>query len=298
MMLQTPQLSEAASVRQPAGTEPFTGTTVDVRRPGDHRVAADVVIEEVPVALVYNGISHAVMMATPADLEDFAIGFSLTEGIVHSPEEIYDLSVEPGPEGISVDITIASERFVALKERRRNMTGRTGCGLCGTESLAEAIRPIPRVPTHGAIDDEAVQRAVRDLKEWQPLQAETGATHAAAWCDRNGAIIRVREDVGRHNALDKLVGACIGHESQDGNTTTRALTEGFVLISSRGSFEMVQKSAAVGVGCLVAVSAPTALAIREAEKAGMTLIGFARPGRHVVYTHPDNNTERRSTNRE
>lgn len=273
----------------PADAAAVVPATVDVRCTNNGGLVTDVVIEEVPVALVYNGISHAVMMATPTDLEDFAIGFSLTEGIVRSREEIYDLSLEPGPDGTSVEMTIASERFVALKQRRRNLTGRTGCGLCGTESLAEAVRPIPRVPPHNAIHDDAIQRAVRHLNEWQPLQVETGATHAAAWCDQTGAIVQVREDIGRHNALDKLVGACVG-PTRPGHTSAGAMAEGFVLISSRGSFEMVQKSAAVGIGCLVAVSAPTALAIRQAEKAGMTLIGFARPGRHVFYTHPDNIT--------
>lgn len=281
---------------QPAGATPFAGVTVDVRCADDKGLAADVVIEEIPVALVYNGISHAVMMTTPADLKDFAIGFSLTEGIVPTPEDIYELALEPGTDGIAIEMTIATEHFVALKQRRRNLTGRTGCGLCGTESLAEAIRPIPRVPSHAAISDVAIQRAVQHLKEWQPLQAETGATHAAAWCDREGVILTVREDVGRHNALDKLVGACCRH----GGTATDlpVMAGGFALISSRGSFEMVQKSAAVGIGCLVAVSAPTALAIREAEKAGMTLVGFARPGRHVCYTRTDNTAENRSTNRE
>lgn len=296
-MLEIQLPNEAEAVSQPVGKTPLSGTTVNVRCADGKGFAADVVIEEVPVALVYNGISHAVMMATPDDLEDFAVGFSLTEGIVRSRDEIYELALESGPDGISLEMTIATECFVALKQRRRNLTGRTGCGLCGTESLAEAIRPIPRVPHHVVIDDKAIQRAVQDLKEWQPLQAETGATHAAAWCDRDGAIMEVREDVGRHNALDKLVGACLGPGTSD-RSSSHTVADGFVLISSRGSFEMVQKSAAVGIGCLVAVSAPTALAIREAEKAGMTLIGFARPGRHVVYTSPHKNSEIRSINRE
>ncbi|WP_111493650.1 formate dehydrogenase accessory sulfurtransferase FdhD [Marinobacter bohaiensis] len=250
-------------------------TRVDER--GQERAGEtdDVVAEEMPVAMVYNGISHAVMMATPSDLEDFAVGFSLTESILHTPDELYDLSVQRSPAGATVDMTIASERLFALKAQRRNMAGRTGCGLCGTESLDHAIRAIPRIDTPPALSDDAVQTAVRDLKQHQPLQAETGATHAAAWCDLDGAILAVREDVGRHNALDKLV----GHWLRQG----RSFERGFALISSRGSFEMVQKSAMVGIGGLVAVSAPTGLAIREARKANMTLIGFARPGRHVIY---------------
>jgi FdhD protein len=235
----------------------------------------DVVAEEMPVAMVYNGISHAVMMATTTDLEDFALGFSLTETIIQSPDELYDLELEYGPDGVTIEMTIASECLFALKEQRRNMAGRTGCGLCGTESLEQAIRDIPQVGPHPVITDDAIQCAVNDLKHHQPLQAQTGATHAAAWCDVDGVILSVREDVGRHNALDKL----IGHHLRNGGD----FAKGFALISSRGSFEMIQKSATVGIGCLVAVSAPTGLAIREARKANMTLIGFARPGRHVVY---------------
>ena len=254
---------------------PLFRTRVDERRKGLAGEGEDVVAEEIPVAMVYNGISHAVMMATPADLEDFALGFSLTETIVHSPDEVYDLELAYSPDGVTVEMTIATECLVALKEQRRNMAGRTGCGLCGTESLAHAIRRIPEVGPHPAISDQAIQAALKNLKQHQPLQAQTGATHAAAWCDLEGAIIAVREDVGRHNALDKLV----GHRLRVGDT----FENGFALISSRASFEMVQKSATVGISCLVAVSAPTGLAIREARKAGMTLVGFARPERHVIY---------------
>lgn len=259
----------------PETPSPLFRTHVDVRGRNREGAGIDVVAEEMPVAMVYNGISHAVMMATPADLEDFALGFSLTETIIHSPDELYDLELIHGPDGVTAEMTIASERLFALKEQRRNMAGRTGCGLCGTESLEHAIRTLPRLGPHPAISDAAIQSAVNDLKHHQPLQAETGATHAAAWCDVDGTILAVREDVGRHNALDKLV----GHHLRSGGNFAR----GFALISSRGSFEMVQKSATVGIGCLAAVSAPTGLAIREARKANMTLIGFARPGRHVVY---------------
>ncbi len=241
----------------------------------------DVVAEEVPVAMVYNGISHAVMMASPCDLEDFALGFSLTEGIIDSPGQLFHLEVHTVDEGISIEMHIAGDCFARLRQQRRNMTGRTGCGLCGTESLAHAVRAIPRVPNHPLPDDDSVQQALRNLRRYQPLQEKTGATHAAAWCDNQGRIELVREDVGRHNALDKLIGARIrsGGES--------AFGDGFALVSSRASFEMVQKSASVGIGCLVAVSAATALAVREAKKASMTLIGFARPGRHVIYNRGD-----------
>lgn len=244
----------------------------------------DAVAEEVPVALVFNGVSHVVMMASPADLEDFALGFSLTEHIIQQPDEIYDLDLVPQDEGISVEITISAQRFLELKQQRRNMTGRTGCGLCGTESLEQAVKPIRRVSRREPISDAAIQRAVLTLRDhqadYQPLQGETGATHAAAWCDMEGRIASVREDVGRHNALDKLIGCQL--------RAGRNFEHGFVLISSRASFEMVHKSAAVGIGCLVAVSAPTSLAITQARKAAMMLVGFARPNRHVIYNVPEN----------
>lgn len=243
----------------------------------EHSVTEDAVAQETPVAMVYNGICHAVMMASPTDLEDFALGFSVTEGIIESPEELYDLEVEPAPEGLSLSMRISNERFAVLKAQRRNMTGRTGCGLCGTESLAQAVRPIKVIRGGVSVSDAAIQRAVQTLRLHQPLQGETGATHGAGWCNPEGEILAVREDVGRHNALDKLIGSQLRSGSN--------LRQGFALISSRASFEMVQKSAAVGIGCLVAVSAPTALAIEQARKAGMMLVGFARPNRHVIY-HP------------
>ena len=254
----------------------LTRTRVRVRDPAGEPPEDDLVAEEIPVALVYNGISHAVMMVTPADLEDFAIGFSLTETIIQSPDELYDIEVDFTPNGAAVEMQIAAERLVTLRALRRSMAGRTGCGLCGVESLAMAVRPVATVRPHPVISDRAIQSAVAALQAHQPLQAETGATHGAAWCDLEGRILDVREDVGRHNALDKMVG-CRRRANRD-------LDRGFALISSRASFEMVQKSAAVGIGTLVAVSAPTAMAIRKAREAAMTLVGFARPGRHVIYT--------------
>lgn len=238
----------------------------------------DTVAEEIPVAMVYNGVSHAVMMASPCDLEDFALGFSLSEGILQRPDQLFSIEVKPQDDGIAINMHIAGDCFVRLKEQRRNMAGRTGCGLCGTESLAHVVRAIPLVTAQPIPADEVIQRALRELKKHQPLQLQTGATHGAAWCDASGQVVLAREDVGRHNALDKLIGARI-REQDD-----RAFAHGFALISSRASFEMVQKSASVGIASLVAVSAPTALAIREAQKSGMNLIGFARLGRHVIYT--------------
>ena len=252
-------------------------TSVDVRRADRAEQLDDSVAVEMPVALVYNGISHAVMMATPADLEDFALGFSLTEGILRAPEELYALEVHQEASGISVHLEVSTQRFMELKQRRRSLAGRTGCGLCGTESLEQAIQPIAAVVAPRA-SDEAIQLALEVLRWHQPLQRETGATHVAAWCDLEGQVLVAREDVGRHNALDKLIGALLKRQ-----LNTR---DGFALVSSRASYEMVHKSAAAGIGCLVAVSSPTSLAIEQAQQAGLMLVGFARPGRHVIYHHP------------
>ncbi|WP_020680905.1 formate dehydrogenase accessory sulfurtransferase FdhD [Marinobacterium rhizophilum] len=242
--------------------------------------ATDCIALEVPVALVFNGISHAVMMTSPTDLEDFALGFSLTEGILQHPDELYDIEVLQEEHGISVQMQISAERLTLLKQHRRNLTGRTGCGLCGTESLEQAIRPVPRVQAP-VLSDQAIQHALACLQQHQPLQAGTGATHGAAWCNSAGEILLAREDVGRHNALDKLIGALM--------KTDLPREGGFALVSSRASYEMVQKSCSAGFGALVAVSAPTALAIEQARLAGLMLVGFARPGRHVIY-HPGNRT--------
>ena len=261
-----------------------TSRQVQDWRAGQLMPVNDQIIEEQAVALVYNGISHVVMMATPEHLEDFALGFSLSEGILHSPAELYDLEVTRRGKGIEVAMTISAERFASLKEARRNMTGRTGCGLCGAESLEQAIREPALVSGTQRFSHTAIEQAVRSLEANQPLQGVTGAVHGAAWCDSNGNIELVREDVGRHNALDKLYGGLcrdnsFGDQQQLG-------TNHFVLISSRASYEMVIKAAAMGVEMLVAVSAPTGLAIDLAERVNITLVGFARPGRHMVYSHP------------
>ncbi|MBW6393028.1 MAG: formate dehydrogenase accessory sulfurtransferase FdhD [Halomonas sp.] len=250
---------------------------VEVHRGGSAMRLEDSIAVELPVALVYNGISHAVMMATPTDLEDFALGFSLTEGILGTADELYDLEVRQEAQGIAVHLEIATPRFMALKQRRRSLAGRTGCGLCGTESLEQAIRPVAPVVAP-MVGDAAIQHALETLKWHQPLQRETGATHGAAWCDLEGRILLAREDVGRHNALDKLIGALLRQRDTD--------RQGFVLVSSRASYEMVQKSASAGIGCLVAVSASTSLAIEQARQAGLMLVGFARTGRHVIYHQP------------
>jgi FdhD protein len=239
--------------------------------------AEDQVIEEVPVALVYNGISHAVLLATPEHLADLALGFSLSEGILGRRQELYDVDIKSGCQGIEVHLEIASSRFAALKERRRTLAGRTGCGLCGVESLEAVARPAAVVNRGQAIAPAAVARALAALPEYQTLHRITGAVHGAAWVDATGRILQLREDVGRHNALDKLLG-WMARQSLDPTT-------GFLLVSSRASYEMVQKAASQGIGCLVAISAPTALAVRLAEEHNVTLAGFARGQRLVVYSH-------------
>lgn len=238
----------------------------------------DCVAEEVPVAMIYNGISHAVMLATPQDLEDFALGFSLAEGILSSPKELYAVEVVQQSSGIELRMEIASERFSQLKDRRRSMTGRTGCGLCGAESLAQALRlPSTFNQSHDTFQHAAILKALKSAASFQVLQAQTGATHASFWVQKTGDITMVREDVGRHNALDKLLGAIAKKDTG----------VGFVLTTSRASYEMVQKVAVAGVSMLVAISAPTGLAIRIADRCGITLVGFARAEQFVVYTHPE-----------
>jgi FdhD protein len=235
----------------------------------------DELAEEVPVALEYNGISHAVMMATPRDLEQFALGFSLSEGIIGAAREFYGADIEHGAGGITVHIDIAAAAFAALKDRRRNMSGRTGCGLCGVDSLEQALRPLPWLAPSRALSVRAIRHALVAVKAHQPLNRITGATHAALWCDRNGRPVAAFEDVGRHNALDKLIGYRAGIDTCDG----------FALITSRASVEMVQKAASAGISALVAISAPTALAARTAQQCGMTLVAFARGDGFVAYAH-------------
>jgi len=239
----------------------------------------EIVAEEVAVALVYNGISHAVMMATPCDLEDFARGFSLTEHIVEKMSEIYDIEVEPVGRGIEVRLQIAAQRMAGLQERRRSLAGRTGCGLCGVDSLEAALRPVRVSAATGVVSRDAIGRAMASLPEMQRINSENGATHAAGWATSDGTLVMVREDVGRHNALDKLGGAI---------AASRIVTEGgFVVVTSRCSYEMVQKAAALGAAAIAAVSAPTSLAIETAQQAGIGLVAFVREGRLTVYAGSD-----------
>ena len=234
---------------------------------------------ELPVALEFNAVSHAVMLATPCDLESFALGFALSEGIVDSRAEFYHAEVEQNELGVTVHCEISGHAFLKLKQRRRNMTGRTGCGLCGVESLEQVFRALPVVSGGASVSVSAMRVALNELAALQPLNRLTGAMHAAAWSAPNGKLQHVCEDVGRHNALDKLIGM-MAERGLD-------FRHGFLLITSRASVEMVQKAAIVGIASLIAISAPTALAVKTAQTAGMTLIAFARGDEFVAYAHGD-----------
>jgi len=230
------------------------------------------------VALVYHDVPHVVMLATPADLEDYAVGFTLSEGLVARPEEIRGVEVVQGEHSADVRITVAWERFTQLLQRRRNLAGRTGCGLCGAETADDAIRECAAVPAGVAITAAQLHEAIAQLATRQPINARTGSVHAAAWVVPGSGIQVVREDVGRHNALDKTIGALSRAQAD--------FAGGFMLITSRASYEMVQKCATVGIALLVALSAPTAFAVRLAQRTGLTLVAFARADQHVVYAHP------------
>ncbi|WP_375465804.1 formate dehydrogenase accessory sulfurtransferase FdhD [uncultured Methylobacterium sp.] len=252
---------------------PVTATRVPTRvvAYGDPRPRADTraLAVEMPVNLVYGSVPYAVMMATPADLEDFAYGFSLTEGIVAAADEIRSAAVEPGEGGLRLVIDLAPGRLREHLARKRAMSGRTGCGVCGIEDLAA----LPRAEMRGAaqpvrVGIAAIERALSDLGTAQALGRETRAAHAAAWARLDGSLVAVREDVGRHNALDKLIGALMR-----GSTDP---AEGFLVITSRCSFEMVEKAAHFGASVLVAISAPTSLAIDRARLHDMTLCAIAR----------------------
>ncbi len=253
----------------------FVRRTIRRYRAGTLADAIDAIAEEVPIALVYNDRPHVVMMATPRDLDDFVLGFSLSEAVIAGAGELASIQTQTLLEGIEVRMRIPDARAEALESRRRNLTGRTSCGLCGAQALEDAVRQPPKVGRGPSIDNDVLHRALAQMHDLQPLNVATGATHAAAWARRDGEIALLREDVGRHNALDKLIGAIAkSHESVD---------DGFLVVTSRASYEMVQKSATIGIALLAAISAPTALAIHLAEETGMTLIGFARPESHVVY---------------
>lgn len=231
---------------------------------------------ETPINIVYGNMPYAVMMASPSDLEDFVTGFSLTEGIVRGAGEIRSIAVEPKDEGVIVTIELAPGRFREHLARRRNLSGRTSCGLCGVETIEEIPMADAATRASRAVSAAAIEAALAALDKHQPLNQLTRAVHAAAWCDTSGAVIAVREDVGRHNALDKLIGARLraGADASDG----------FLLVTSRASFEMVEKAAIFGAGTLVAISAPTSLAIERARHLGLTVAAVARRDGCIVFT--------------
>lgn len=248
--------------------------------PQDASDTTDRVAEEAPVALVINGISHAVMMVTPRELQPFAMGFLLTEGLVAKAADVYDIETREHARSFEVEITIAQENFVQLKQQRRSMAGRSGCGVCGIESL-ELLDLKPGRITAPALHDEAslppaIARAAAQLGGHQQLMRATGGVHAAAWCDASGAVLKVCEDVGRHNALDKL----IGHLALDGVD----MRGGFVFMSSRASYELVRKAARMNIPMLATISAPSTLAIDVASEAGIKLVSFCRQDGCVEYT--------------
>ncbi|MBB3426951.1 FdhD protein [Rhizobium sp. BK312] len=260
----------------------FTPTTTvpeTARRNGLVRSGTRIVPEEVPIAFSYGGTSHAVMMGTPADIEDFAVGFSLTEGIITDISEIVAIEPIEDQQGIDVQIALVDDVADALRLRRRHMAGPVGCGLCGIESIEQAVRKVPDVSNVALkLTQKDVVRAIALLNDAQPLHRETHAVHGAGFYIPSEGLLAVREDVGRHNALDKLCGAVIrsGHKG----------SEGVVAVTSRLSVEMVQKAAILGSSVLVAISAPTALAVRTAEEAGMTLVALVRGDDFEIFTHP------------
>jgi FdhD protein len=245
---------------------------------GSTAESVEQVAEEVPVAIVYNGIPHVVMMTTPANLEDFALGFSLTEELIRSPADLKAVEVVAYGQGIEIQAVVDAACEAEIASRSRRLTGRTGCGICGADSITAVLKQLHRVPEGGTVRPEAIQRAMRELGTRQELNTRSGAVHAAGWATREGDVTVVREDVGRHNALDKLIGAL----SRMGLNPA----DGFVVVTSRASFEMVQKTTVLGAPLMASISGPTGLAIRVAQQAGLTLVGFTREGRHTVYTHP------------
>ena len=238
--------------------------------------------EEVPVAFSYDGAAHAVLMATPDDLEDFAVGFSYTEGIITAPAEIAELAVVSVAEGIVLRMWLTGDQSDAFAARRRRFVGPAGCGMCGLESLAEANRMIPRANNHLQVSRRDVAEAVTAMSARQLLNMQTRAVHAAGFWQPDQSLM-LREDVGRHNALDKLAGALL--------CTGRTASEGVIVLSSRLSIELVQKAAMIGAAIIVGMSAPTALAVRTAGIAGLTLVGIARDDGFEVFTHPERITQ-------
>ena len=268
----------AGGIPPMAQSEPVVRLPVRRWRAGTWTDTVDSIAAETPVSLTYNSIPHVVMMATPRDLEDMGVGFTVSEELAGF-SEIRDVTVDLASGAHELRLSVSGSRLSDMLQRRRNLTGRTGCGVCGAETIEDAIRRPPPVPAGGATSREQLVQALRGLREQQPLGAQAGSLHAAAWVDWQGQVQLVREDVGRHNALDKLLGARL--------RAGQSLADGYVLVTSRASYEMVQKAATLGIRMLVAVSAPTALGVQLAQDCGLTLVGFAREDQQVVYTHPE-----------
>ncbi len=274
-----PADDERALLAAPAAPTTVTASITRLARDREPAAERDDLAVETPVALRFNDRNHVVMMASPADLVDFAYGFALSEGIVTDVREIEAVVASPRPEGVSLSIRIPTARAQALAARERNLAGRTGCGVCGVSEIAAVLRPLPRIESGARVSAAAIDRAVLALPALQTRNHPCGALHAAAFADRDGTVRLVREDVGRHNALDKLIGA-LTRASIDAAT-------GFIVVTSRCSMEMVQKAASCGCAVLVAVSAPTALAVELAEQAGLTVSGLARGAGCNLYSHPE-----------
>jgi FdhD protein len=259
--------------------EPIRSVLRTAWRGGEATGGTRAIPEETPVALSYNRTAYAVMLATPADLEDFAVGFSLTEGIIRSAADIEELQVVAGDAGIELRMWLGAERADAITLRQRRLAGPSGCGLCGLESLADAVRTPPLVASGARFEPPAIHTAMAALSPAQKLNQQTRAVHAAGFWHPQRGLVALREDVGRHNALDKLAGAL----ARQGST----VADGLLLLSSRISVELVQKAAMLGAPVIVAVSAPTALAVRLADQAGITLVGIARSDGFEVFTRPE-----------
>ena len=268
-----------ARIRDPATIDGAAPRTVQRRDAIGVRTMRDDVACEIPVALHYNGSPFAVLMATPCDLADLALGFSLSEALIADAGELQIDIIENSVDGIAIRMRITEARHAALANRQRNLPGYGGCGVCGNADIDAVLRTPARLVGNAHIDEAALHRALDTLHEQQPLNAATGATHAAGFANRDGHLLLVREDVGRHNALDKLIGAMASAGIDAGS--------GFVIVTSRASYELAMKAAQVGIPLLAAISAPTTLAIALAESANLCLVGFARDGHCAVYAHPE-----------